>query len=122
MAIARFDLTPQAIRASATGRQNLLDSLDVSAYRSGDVFLHVFAFEGVPSLSVMVRMIGGWQTESEDGWLVLATFTAVTAGSATPQRLNLPYLPPYIRWEVSAISGSGALAVFTAKGSLYDTQ
>ena len=121
MSVHQFTLTPQPIRASATGKQPLASALDVSGYKNGEAYLYVPAFEGTPALSLTVRIIGGWQTDTEDGWLVINTFTAVTASSATPIHINLAFLPPFIRWEVSAIAGAGALAAFTITGTLSDT-
>jgi hypothetical protein len=121
MAIHEFDLTPQPVRASATGKQPLASALSVSGYKNGEAYLFVPAFEGTPALTLTVRVIGGWQTDSEDGWLVINTFTSVTASSGTAIHISLGFLPPYIRWEVSAIGGVGALAAFTITGTLSDT-
>lgn len=119
MSISQFVLTPQPIRASATGKQAMASALPVAGYTTADTYLYVPALEGATP-SITVRLIGGWQTETEDGWMVIATYNAVSASSATPQRLVLAFLPPYLRWEVSAISGTSPVAAFTIVGSLSD--
>jgi hypothetical protein len=111
-----FTLTPQPVRVTATGKQLIREALDVSAYDQADVLPFVAALEGTTP-SVTVRIITGMQVASEDGWVVAGTFSAVTAGN-TPLKISCPGLLKFLRWEVSAISGSGAAAAFTVSGML----
>ncbi len=123
MAITQFNLTPQPIRALvAAGKQPLASALDVSGYKNLDAYIYVPAFEGTGALSLVVRLIGGWQTDTEDGWAVLNTFTAVTSSGGAPGHIVASYLPPFLRWEiVTCTSGGGiAVAAFTIVGSLSD--
>jgi hypothetical protein len=120
MTVSQFNLTPQPIRAVATGKQPLASALDVSAYKTLEAYLYVPGFEGAPVLALVVRLIGGWQTDTDDGWIVLNSFSSVAASSVTPLHIAVNFLPPFLRWEVSTLSGSGAVAVFTINGALSD--
>ena len=111
-----FNLTPMLIRVSATAKQALKDALLVADYDQADGILTCYGVEGT-SPSATFRIIGRMQTETEDGWVTVATGTAIT--TAGSQRIGLVGLPKYIRWEISAFSGSGSpYVVFGFAGML----
>ncbi len=115
-----FTLTPQPVRLTAATSQQLKDALDVSAYDRADVLLWVAAIEGTASPTATVRILTGMQVESENGWVVAGTFTAVTA-SNTALALAITGLLKYMRWELSVLGGTGPSVTFVVSGMLRDT-
>ncbi len=115
-----FTLTPQPVRLGTPTSQPLKDALDVSAYDRADVLLWVAALEGTASPTATVRILTGMQVESENGWVVAGTFTAVTASNVA-QALGLTGLLKYIRWELSTLGGTAPSVTFVVSGMLRDT-
>lgn len=101
---AEFTLRGQAVRVTANIKQALVDALDVSAYDQADMILTRFGVEGT-SPSGTPRIIGGMRTETEEGWVVLATGQAMSAAGS--QKLAVTRLPKHIRWEMISSSGTG---------------
>jgi hypothetical protein len=114
---AEFSLTPQPIRLTATGKQFLSQSLDVSLFDQADALLYVVTLEGTSSPTATIRLITGMQMDSEDGWVVAASFPTVSA-SNTPQKLNVTGLLKYIRWELSGLTGTTPVVTFSISGIL----
>lgn len=112
-----FTLTPQVVRGTTSQqRQSLKDALDVSGYDSADILLFVAALEGTTP-SVTIRIITGMQNETEEGWVPVSAFSAVTS-SGNAQKANFTGFLRYIRWEISALTGTGVVAAFTLTGML----
>ncbi len=113
-----FSLTPQALRATANAKQFLNDALEVAAYDQADMIVTCYGVEGTAPTAI-VRIIGGMQKETEDGWVVLATGQAMT--STGSQRLSATGLPKYIRWEIISFGGTGTPAVIFGVGGMLRT-
>jgi hypothetical protein len=112
-----FTLTPQPIRMTAGGKQFIQTALNVSRYDQADALLVVSSVEGTNGPSFTVRIITGMQMETEDGWVVAASFTASTAGN-TSQKINVPGLLKYARWEVVLNAGTNPVITFSLGGML----
>ncbi len=89
-------------------------ALDVSAYERGVLQLRVYEFIGGGSATV--RLETSMTNESEDGWEVVATWTAVT--STTVEKILATDMLRYLRWNVSALSGSSPSITFDISGML----
>lgn len=113
---AQFTLTPQPVRLSATGKQSLVQALDIGAYDEADVLLVVSAIEGTGGPTATIRLITGMQIESEDGWVIAGAFTAATAVGA--QKVHFDGLLKYLRWELLTLGGTTPSVVFSLNGML----
>jgi hypothetical protein len=112
-----FSLTPQPIRLTATGRQLIQQSLNVSSFDQGDFLAFVSVLEGTSSPTATLRIITGMQMETEDGWVVAGTFSVVSASNSA-LKLNVTGLLKYIRWELSGLTGTTPAVTFTIGGML----
>lgn len=82
------------VRLTATGKQELRLAANVSQYNQLDLVLNIY--EGT---DVVVRILTGMQTETEDGWQVLDTFATTSATFSTKKSFTNPLA--FIRWEVT---------------------
>lgn len=107
-------LTDGPVAVVSPLRQFLTNAIDVSGFDRADLLLGVLNVEGT-SPSVSVRIITGMQKDSDTGWVELGAFAAVTVPN-TWEKKEFAGLLRYIRWEVTAVSGTptpGATFVVT---------
>ncbi len=98
-------LTDGPITVTGPAKQPLRLALDVSRYDEMDLRLRVLAFQGTPSLDV--RLLTSMETDAEDGFVVLGSFTQMTVPN-TAQKASFKGLLKYVIWEVTAIGGASA--------------
>lgn len=101
-------ITEVPIRVSATGAQDLRLAVDVLDVDDLDLELQVLRLEG-GTPSVTIELQTGMQTESSEGWVTVSAFTAVSTAPGSQKR-NFTNLLRYVRWNVTALSGSGGPA------------
>jgi hypothetical protein len=100
-------LTSIPIRVTATGAQELRLAQDMLLFDQLDLELQVLSLEGA-SPSITVGLQTGMQIESTEGWVTLGTaFTAVSSAPSSQKR-NFPELLRFVRWNVTALSGTAA--------------
>ncbi len=98
-------ITEVPIRVTATGAQDLRLAVDVLDVDELDLELQVLRLEGSgPSVTIEIQT--GMQIESSEGWVSVAAFTSVSTAPGSQKR-NFPNLLRFVRWNVTAISGSG---------------
>lgn len=114
MARGEIYLTLAPVRATGTGKQALKDSATVSRWKGGMLILRIVATEGSPSITV--RVITGMNTEQEEGWVEVGAWSAQT--TVTSVKFAVSDLAKFLRWEVTAFSGTAA--TFTIEGMLSD--
>ncbi len=104
-------LTTRPIRVTATGAQDLADVLDVLAYDRLDLYLLVYSMEGT-SPSVTIKVETSMQNESDDNnlWHEIAAFSAITTSNDSDKQSATSGVLRYIRWRVTALSGTGTPA------------
>ncbi len=112
-----FTLTPQPVRTTVATKQPIQQSLDVSRFDIADLLLYVAALEGTSSPTATIRIITGMQIDSEDGWVVLGTFSVVSVTN-TAQALRVTGPMKFIRWEVSSLTGTTPAVTFLISGML----
>lgn len=100
---AVIQLMSSPVRVTAATTQDLRLSTPVLQFNELQLLLQVF--EGS---SVAVTIITGTQTDTEDGWVTLDTFTSTTAPNSTMKTFTSPL--PYIRWKVTS-SGNATIMV-----------
>lgn len=112
-----FRLTPRPIRVTAITKQNLQDSLDVSAYDEIDALCAIDAIASGTGLAI--KLITGMQKETEDGWVTLLSWTAGnldTLGDCECINASTRVLK-FIRWEVTGVGGAASIT-FDISGML----
>jgi hypothetical protein len=108
-------LTPQPVRVTATGLQPIYLSLDIGAYDFLDMELGITNLEGT-SPNVTVELWTGMQTQTDNGWVQLYQFPNQSANN-TWLKQNIPNgLLRYLRWNVTALGGTGPAATFFIRG------
>lgn len=113
-----FTLTPQPIRLTAPGKQNLDQALEVGDFDSISALLGVLSLEGTAGPSATVRIITGMQKDTEDGWVPLLTFDAQTAANKFDDKHVQDKLLKYVRWELFDLSGTTPAVTFNINGML----
>lgn len=113
-----FNLTPQPIRTTTTLKQPLDQALDVSEFAHISALLSALSLEGTSSPSATVRILTGMQKDTESGWVPLLTFTNITSSNVFEVLHSSNEMLRYIRWEVSAISGTSPALTFSIGGML----
>ena len=105
-------LTRYPRRVTSTGADELRNALDVSDFDQLDLLLCVLAFEsGTPDVTIAVET--AMQTESDDAWVTLDTFTAVTSAPSY-ELITFSSLMRYVRFRIASIDT--APATFTLAG------
>ena len=103
------------VRVSAVGAQDLRLALDVLDYDVLDLELRILRLEGTMSPDVTIEIQTGMQTQSAIGWVTLDTFNRATA-SDTSELRHFGNALRYIRWNVTAITGTNPAATFQIRG------
>jgi hypothetical protein len=104
-----FMLTDKPVRVtSASDAQELRIAKEVLEFDELDLSLHVLSAEGTtPSLTLTIQT--GMQIDSTSAWNDVASFAAKTA-SDTSELKNFTGFARYVRWKVTALTGSGGPA------------
>lgn len=68
--------------------------------------------------SVTFRILTGMQRDTEDGWVELVAFAAVSSSNTFEAKHSSNQMLRYIRWELVSLSGSSPAAVFAIHGML----
>ncbi len=109
------NFTDGVIRVLAAGTTQLIaQAIDVSAYDQLDLMLVLVGYEGSAPSGFTPVIIGGMQRETENCWVTLGTFGALTAAN-TAGVLNVPRLFKYGRWSVPPFTGATAVS-FAIRG------
>jgi ABC-type oligopeptide transport system ATPase subunit len=105
-------LTRYPRRVTSSGPNELRNALDVSEFDQLDLLLSVLAFEsGTADVTIAVET--AMQNQSEDAWVTLDTFSAVTA-APSHEVISFTGLMRYVRFRVVSIDT--APATFTLAG------
>lgn len=115
-----FRLTARPIRVGSSGaKQDLQDALDVSAFAECDVVCVVDGVTGTSTTGLAIRLITGMTKETEDGWVVLVSFTAanLTAVAGADIVNASTKMLKYLRWEVTGLGGASNMT-FDLQGML----
>jgi len=107
-------LTDFPVRVTATGAQPLEVAQDVHDVDELVCELRVLSLSGA-SASVTMELQTGMQVESSLGWVSAGSFVAVTSAPATQLRV-FSHLLHYIRWNVSALTGTSATFFLSCVG------
>lgn len=108
-----FNLTGHPMRVTAPGIQPLVGAVDLGEYSEINAVLSTLELVGGGSATV--RILTSTQNRNEFGWVVALTFTAVSTSATFELKQALSFLR-YIRWEVSALSGSSPALTFSIDG------
>lgn len=113
-----FDLNKKPVRATGAIRQALDQALEISDYDEVDVICSLLGVEGTTT-GLGIRLLTGMSNETENGWVVLLTFTAANLnGPNTNDVQNASTkLLKYLRWEVTGLGGATAVT-FDLSGML----
>jgi hypothetical protein len=115
-----FNLTPQPIRVTSTGFQPLYLAMDISGFDQLDILSGVMTLEGTSSPSVTVAIWTGMQAQTDDGWVTLVSFPSVNQPDKYQKLVVAPALTTgalrYIRWKVTALTGTVPAATFFISG------
>ncbi len=103
------------VRVSAVGAQDLRLALDVLDYDVLDLELRILRLEGTMSPDVTIEIQTGMQTQSAIGWVTLDTFNRASARDTSELR-HFGNPLRYIRWNVTAITGTNPAATFQIRG------
>lgn len=107
-------VTPLPVRATAAGTvQPLSQAIKVQDYDLGDIVCSILSLIG--GGAVQISLITGMQTDSEDGWVEWITFTSQTT-APIPEKKRGEGPLKFIRWKVTALSGSSPVVVFYIDG------
>ena len=101
---AIIPLMSAPVRVTAATKQELRLAVPVSQYNQLDFLLNIY--EGT---NVAVKIITGMQTQSEDGWQDLGSFSAtLDATNSEKQSFSNPLA--FIRWHVTS-SGNATFLI-----------
>ncbi len=107
-------VTDGVVRITANGAiQALYQAVDVSRFDQVDLLIWLNGLEGTVT-SVTVSILTGMSLESEDGWVTINSFAALTTANTADKKAFTGVLK-YIRWKVTAVTGTGA-ASFNIRG------
>ncbi len=108
-------LTRLPVRVTVSGTTMALsESIDVSDYDMGEFLLQLLALTGT-NPAIQIDIITGMQKESEDGWVIWASFTSQASAPAMERKTaDRPF--KYIRWKVTTLSGTTPIATFYIDG------
>lgn len=109
---AEFDLTPIPVTLAAAAKMPLASALETSEFDTIVAALQVLAFAGT---TCTVRLLGGMSKDSEDGWMEILTWGAMTPAVAGGYPMRGDKVFKYLRWEVT---GNFTNLVFMVKGFL----
>jgi hypothetical protein len=107
-----FTLTPQPVRVTATGRQQLFLATDMSGYDALDVEVACM-IEGT-STNAQINLVTGMQIDVDDGWVVTpSTFPAISGSGQQFAKVTIGSgMLQFIRWDVSSMGGASAITFF----------
>ncbi len=110
-------LTQQPIRLTAAARQERYLATEVSAFDLMDMQLFVASFEGTGTLSATFKLISSMQVQTDtEGWSDVWIFSV----GSTPNTSYLATIEAgflrYLRWELSAITGTSPAVTFWLRG------
>ncbi|GDX78212.1 hypothetical protein LBMAG42_00230 [Deltaproteobacteria bacterium] len=108
-----FNLTGGPVRVTAPTVQPLAAAIDLGEYPEINAVLN--ALEIVGGGSATVRILTSTQNRNESGWVVALTFSAISQPNSLELKQTLSFLR-YIRWEVSALTGSSPALTFAIEG------
>lgn len=113
---AAINLTGGVIRVSGAGtiKQDLRNVVDVGEFSELDLLLNAIALEGSAGPTAAVKIWTGMQKETDDGWVVIITYTTVNASNVQELKQSLSFLR-YIRWEVT-LTGTNPVLTFSVGG------
>ncbi len=108
-------LTRLPVRVTVSGAtMSLAESIDVSKYDLAEFLLQLLALTGT-SPTIQIDIITGMQKESEDGWVIWASFTSQSSAPAMERKTaDRPF--KYIRWKVTTLGGTSPTATFYIDG------
>jgi len=106
-------LTDGVVRVTTgTNLQALSQSIDVSAFDMADLLLWINGFEGTPG-NLTVELITGMSTDTEAGWVSVASFTSSSAANFQEKK-SFPALLKFVRWKATLVTATAAM--FSVRG------
>lgn len=111
-------LTDKPVRVTlVTDAQELRLATDVLEFDEIDFVLLALAVEGTASPSITIALDTGMQIDSTNGWNSPAAFAfAAKTASNSSEIKNFKNFGRFLRWKVSAISGTNPALTFIIQG------
>src|SRR4051812_43875134 len=108
----QFELTGGPTSVTATGRQSLAMSVDVSGFDSLDFLLFVqqASFpQLVNQYGAAIVILTGMQNDTESGWVRLCSFPPIFTPNSSVLRSVSDGILKYIRWSVPVFGAATSL-------------